>query len=470
VSDLDFDGEEVASPGLPGFLQDPLGALRRRWKWMLPVLLLGLAGSAAVVSGMTPTYLATATVLVRSQQIPESFVRPTVEEDPLRRVDEMVGQVLTQERLGQLVDEHGLYADRARSEPRSEIVGRVRRNIEIAPAPGFAPGRGEAARIFTVSYEYDEPEAAAKVANEIAGLLPTESVRNRTRKARATTEFLRRELDAAEVALRDQNARITEFKERYRGELPGELQANLGKLERLQAQRQSLALQIAESANRVAALAAQGQAAAAGGSGGATDPGARLEQLRAQLAAERAVHTDRHPTVVALQQEIAALEAALGSGETGSGSTTAALVAAENVTLRELRSQLRATEAELADLDARVGRTPARAEDLSALEEKATVLRESYLEFLRKVQEAELAENLEATQSGERVSVLNWATPPTRPERARWKYLVVGIIASFGAAAAVGVLLETFDPVLLSPAQMEAASDLPVLGSVPRIA
>jgi capsular polysaccharide biosynthesis protein len=47
---------------------------------------------------------------------------------------------------------------------------------------------------------------------------------------------------------------------------------------------------------------------------------------------------------------------------------------------------------------------------------------------------------------------------------------VVGIIASFGAAAAVGVLLETFDPVLLSPAQMEAASDLPVLGSVPRIA
>jgi uncharacterized protein involved in exopolysaccharide biosynthesis len=144
-------------------------------------------------------------------------------------------------------------------------------------------------------------------------------------------------------------------------------------------------------------------------------------------------------------------------------------VAAENVTLRELRSQLRATELELADLDSRVGRTPARTEELGALEEKATVLRESYLEFLRKVQEAELAENLEATQSGERVSVLNWASPPTRPERARWKYLVAGIIASFGAAAAVGVLLETFDPVLLSPAQMEAAADLPVLGSVPRI-
>ena len=59
--------------------------------------------------------------------------------------------------------------------------------------------------------------------------------------------------------------------------------------------------------------------------------------------------------------------------------------------------------------------------------------------------------------------------PFYRPERARWKYLVVGIIGAFGAAAAVGVLLETFDPVLVSTAQMEAASDLPVLDSVPRI-
>jgi len=467
MSAADYDGEEVASAGLPGFLQDPVGAVRRRWRWMLPVFVLGLLGSAAFVWRLTPTYVATATVLVRSQQIPESFVQSTVEEDPLQRVDEMIGQVLTQDRISQLIDQQGLYADIARSTPRSELISRVRSEIEIAPAPGYAqPGRGESARIFTVSFEYEEPEAAAKVANEIAGLLPAESVRSRTRKARLTTEFLKRELAGAETALREQNARITEFKERYRGELPGELEANLGKLERLQSQRQSLALQIAESANRIATLAAQSGPAP----GRVVDPATRLEQLRAELASERARHTDKHPAVVALRDEIAALEAEIARGGGAGGSTTGtALVAAENVTLRELRSQLRATEAELATLDARVGNTPARAEELSALEEKVTVLRETYLEYLRKVQEAELAQNLEATQSGERVSVLNWATPPTRPERARWKFLVVGIIASLGAAAAMGVLLETFDPVLLSPTQMEEASDLPVLGSVPRI-
>jgi uncharacterized protein involved in exopolysaccharide biosynthesis len=466
VSGPELDLDESRSPGLPDFLQDPIGVLRRRWPWMLPVLLLGLAGTTLLVLRITHTYLATATVLVRSQQIPESFVRPTVDEDPLQRIDEMVGQVLTRDRIDQLIDEHDLYPDRQASEPRSELIGRVQSNIEIAPAPGYTNvARGDSARIFTVSFEYEQPETAARVANEIAGLLPAESVRNRTRKARLATEFLRRELESADRELREQDARIREFKERYRGELPGELQANLGKLERLQAQRQSLALQIAESANRVAALAAESPRG-----GDATDGPSRLEQLKARLAAERAVKTDRHPEVVALRQAIANLEAEIEQNPGATGSASSQLVAAEHVTLRELRSQLRETEAELAALDARVGRTPARQEELAALEEKASVLRETYLDFLRKVQEAELAQNLEATQSGERVSVLNWATPPTRSERSRVKYLVAGLLATMLGTVAVGVLLEIFDPVLLSVDQMESAGDLPVLGSVPRIA
>jgi len=465
MSQADFD-EESGGPGLPGFLGDPVGAVRRRWAWMLPVLLLGLVGTTVVVRNIQPTYVATATVLVRSQQIPEAFVRTTVDEDPLQRVDEMVGQVLTRDRVSQLIDKHGLYAHLAESEPRSELIARVQSDIEIGAAAGYSNVSSEGARIFTVAFEYEEPTAAATVTNEIAGLLPTESVKNRTRQARTATEFLRRELEAADAELRAWNARITEFKERYRGELPGELQANLGKLERLQAQRQSLALQIAESANRVAALAAQEP-----GEGEGTSATARLERLKAELASARAVHTERHPDVIALQDAVAALEAELERNPPTSGRRGVAnqLVAAEQATLRELRSQLRETETELAALDVRVARTPARQEELAALEEKATVLRETYLEYLRKVQEAELAENLEATQAGERVSVLSWATPPTQPARSRLKYLVAGVMASLIGAVGVGALFEIFDPVLLSVSEMESAGDIPVLGTVPRI-
>jgi capsular polysaccharide biosynthesis protein len=98
------------------------------------------------------------------------------------------------------------------------------------------------------------------------------------------------------------------------------------------------------------------------------------------------------------------------------------------------------------------------------------VLRETYTEFLHKVQEAELAQSLEAAQHGERVSVLDWAGVPTQPQRTRWKYLAAGLVAALGLGLGVGIVLETFDPVLVSARQVERDSGLPVLGSIPRIA
>jgi uncharacterized protein involved in exopolysaccharide biosynthesis len=134
-----------------------------------------------------------------------------------------------------------------------------------------------------------------------------------------------------------------------------------------------------------------------------------------------------------------------------------------------LRSQLAQTERELEELGARVERMPAVQEQLAALEEKSTILREQYFEFLRKVQDSELSESLLLAQQSERVSVLNRAVPPRRPMRARWKFLALGLVASLGLSVWLGLVLEMTDPVLLTPGQVEAAGEIPVLASVPRI-
>jgi uncharacterized protein involved in exopolysaccharide biosynthesis len=134
-----------------------------------------------------------------------------------------------------------------------------------------------------------------------------------------------------------------------------------------------------------------------------------------------------------------------------------------------LREQLAQTDVEIRDLDARVANIPAREEELSALQQREQVLRENYLEFLRKVKEAELAENLERAQQGERVAVLDAAVPPSHPERERWKLAAAGLVASLGLGGLLAVFLEWRDPILASRAAVEAASGLPVLGSVPHI-
>jgi len=454
--------QDDASPdaaGLPDFVRDPVGLIRRRWMWML----IGAGASFLVLAGVvlllvTPGFLATATVLVNSQDIPDEFVQSTVEVDSFEQINALVGAILARERLAALVEKHGLYPDLREEVEFSELLAEFRENVTIEEQQGIGrQARNVTSKLFTVSFKAAEPEMAALVANELADALTGESIRNRQEKAELTTQFLRLQMEEIEAALRIQEGRVTEFKQTYRGELPSELESNLRKLERLQAQRQSLALQIAEAETRLATLA--GDQLPAG------SPESRLMNLRQRHAEELAVHTPEHPNVISLERQLQAVETAMANG-TASGFS---LAASTDRTIRELRVQLSATEAEIGELDAHVGLTPARQEELAALEQKTDVLRTSYLDFLNKVQEAELAENLESANKGEHVSVLDRAAVPTSPERSRLTFLAMALVLALGIGAGVGILLEITDPVVFGIRQLEDRYDFPVLGSVPRI-
>jgi uncharacterized protein involved in exopolysaccharide biosynthesis len=288
-----------------------------------------------------------------------------------------------------------------------------------------------------------------------------------------TADFLERELERSEVQLREQNQKIREFKESHRGELPSELAANLSKMDRLQLQRQSLSLQIAEAETRLATLVTRSSAAAAPD---VASPDASLLLLEQELAKQLSSRTDRHPDVVALRRRIAALEKDLEKDadltvaeNTKSPPSRLSLLEASQRTIEELKAQLAETESSLRLLDARVASTPARHEMMIALEERESVLREKYLEFLTKFQDAKLAQSLELAQHGERFSLVDPAVEPTRPVRERRRYAAFGGIVSLALAFGVGILLEIRDPVLLSADQLELVSQLPVLGSVSRI-
>ena len=51
-------------------------------------------------------------------------------------------------------------------------------------------------------------------------------------------------------------------------------------------------------------------------------------------------------------------------------------------------------------------------------------------EFLRKVEDAEMAQELESAQQGGRFTLVDEAEPRMNPKRARWKYLAAGLAAS----------------------------------------
>ena len=458
VVEGEIDGFE--SRGAPEFLRDPMGIIRRRWRWMLLALAAGTVATVLFVVLLNPRYLAESTVLVTSQQISEDFVRSTLPADSLERINALVGKILSRETLVEIIEEHDLYPELREFLTLGEIAIQMRGAISIGAMRGVAsPSRPQSAGLYKIAFEADRPDAAAAVANDLARRFTDESIRRRSDQARSTTEFLRRELKRAETELRVQTGKITEFKERSRGELPGDLTANLNRLDRLQQQRQSLALQIAEAQNRVTLLSGEE----------ATSPEDRLVALRSMLDAELAVNTERHPDVRSLRHRIEVLETRIDQ-RAGAGSDQGFSISnrrsSSQRTLKALEAQLAEAETQIRSLDRRVAHTPARQEKLAALEGKESVLRETYLEFLRKVEDAELAQQLEQTQRGERFSVLDLADPPTHPTKSRLKYLAAGLLASIACALGIGVVLEILDPVILTTHQLEQIADLPTLGSV----
>ena len=461
--------EELDAPaGLPTFLRDPLGLVSRRWPWIAVTFALGLAATGAVVRFYSPSYVAFATVLITSKRIPESFVRSTVTEDSFEHVNAMIGEILSREKLATVIEKHGLYKEFQKTLPMSDLTTLLRADIKVEMDPGATPtSQPETAHLLRISFDNTDPRVAADVANDLADLFTRASIQQRSQQSELTTEFLSRELAQAEEALKEQNRKITEFKERYRGELPEEQDANLHRLELLQQQRQSLAAQIGEANTRIAMMAA--------GAGGGATPESRLDQLRARLTTELASgHTEQYPDVIGLRREIASLEAETAKQSTeakeGAVASQATVIQSAQRQVVALQGELARTEAELNELQTRIIRTPARQEEESALLEKANVLRENYTDDLRKVKEAELAESLETAQQGERFSVMDPAIPPTHPKISSAMILAAGSVFSLLLAAAVGALLELRDPVLGNAGQLEAELGAPPLGSVIKIA
>jgi len=462
--DNDHDYEEESSE-LPAFLMDPRGVIRRRWRYMLIAVTVGIIASLVMVLRQQAMYTAEATILIKRQRIPENLVRSTVQEDSFQILNALLGEVLSREYLSEMIAELGLYPELRESMTMDEIITLMRTQIEIEAREGIQlQRRDEGARIIAIRFEYTDRIIAAKVANAVASGLTDVSLRSRSDQARVTTDFLRREFKRSEAALEKQNRAISEFQQSYHGELPSELEANLRHLQRLQEQRQSLALQISESESRLASITLGLQ------EGRHLSPSEeRLEELRDKLAEVEGLYTEEHPSVLSTRRQISALEEIISKRQyKNSAFDHNSLVTATQNEIRLLRQQASEVETKIIDLDERVARTPIRQEEISKLEQTASVLNENYINALRKVQEAELAQSLENAQQGARLSLLDEAQPPARANGKRLKYALAGVIGSLGLAFLIGAILEMLDPFVISSRQIEKLTQFPVLGVIPK--
>ena len=261
-------------------------------------------------------------------------------------------------------------------------------------------------------------------------------------------------------------------------------------------------------------------------------PNERLRSIREQYLSQLSLYTPRHPSVATLKREIYGLEVQVGGGsaaialleqleeayngladarastpvdstevqslesrigELGSqiknmprrdvsaGSTTAA----DNPAYVSIRGQQQSAESERQSLLARRGQLLAQISDLEQRQIRAPDVEREYAALMRELQgeqgkfaevrqkllDAQLSQNLESEQKGERFTLIEPPIQPQKPVRPnRLAVLGIGMVLALGAAVAMLVLLEAVDTRVHGRRQIEILFGAPPIATIPWVA
>lgn len=461
---------------------DRIWALWDRRKWLgIVVFLLPLTAAVAVIMALPDLYQSTALVMVERQQVPESFVRPTVTSELEIRLYTISQEILSRSRLESLITRMGLYPDLKGRGSSEEAVDRMKRDIRLDLKSADVNERRGMTTSFALSYRGRDPQTVAVVTNMLASFYIEENLKARERQASGTAEFLKFQLTDAKKRLDEQEARMGELQRRYLGELPQQLQGNLATLESLSQQlrmNNDNQIRMAERRDQLAAALAQARL----NSGGPEPDEVRLARLQQELTSLRIKYTDLWPDIIRIKDEIARLEKQLA--EPKPKVDPKAVAGPPTPEVMRLTETLRTAETELKlakqdeqrlrqsiqTYQARLDNAPKREQEYLDATRDYQTTKELYHTLTKKYDDALLAESMEQRQKGEQFRIIDSALPSSTPAAPRRSRLLV---ASFALSLVLGagsmVLMELLDTSFHSTHALRAYTTVPVLVNIPRI-
>ena len=435
--------------------------------------------------------------MLSPQRVPDSYVKTTVTSRLEDRLGTLSDQILSRSRLERIILDLNVYPQLRRRYAMEDVVQRMRLDIDI---------KVESKESFRVSYVNDNAVVAQKVTERLASLFIEESLRDRENVADDTNRFLESQLDDAKRRLVDQEKKLEEYRRKYSGQLPTQVQANLQAIQNAETRRNAAAAAIDRARERRTALQQQladlGQTTAAalapapapttattpeGIAGGTTAQ--QLEAARATLAVLRVRNTPDHPDVRIIERRIRELEDKLQK-ETenpvtgGSSASISPAEVARQRRLKEINAEIASVDQQLADyaeedrrlgaqvrdLQAKVDSVPTRESELVELTRDYATLQSSYQSLLAKREESKIAANMERQNIGGRFNILDPARVPERPFSPDRKMLTtIGGGIGLGLGLLLVGLIEYRDSSMRNEDDATRILALPVLAVVPLV-
>jgi polysaccharide chain length determinant protein (PEP-CTERM system associated) len=488
---------EVEDRGSDFELADILAIVKRR-KWHILVPAVGFSVITIAVTVLwPPVYRSEATILIEQPDVPPDLVSSTVTSYADQRIAVIKQRAMTTDNVVALINKFDLYPEDRKRLPMTAVVDKVRSDVKVemksADVTDPSSGRPKKASIaFGVAAEYGDPRTAQKVANELVSVYLSENVRTRQRQAEETSKFLDAQADALKRHIDELEKKLSDLKIEHDGSLPEQRAYNTDALRRaedelkqLDARASVMAELRANAETELASLTPYGPYVLEGEQ--VLSPQDKLKALRVQLLTLSARYTEKHPDILTLRQEVAALEAQLAKGGAGSGGATDQRrggFAPDNPRFIQLQGQLTAldleahalarrraaVESEIAQINQRLAKTPVVEEEYRTLVRTLEFAQGDLAQLRQKRLSAELGESLEAERKSERFTLIDPPQVPPEPVRPkRLLVLGVGLFLSVGGGAGIALLAELLDPAVRGSKKLAALVGAPPLVIVPYI-
>jgi len=476
-------------------MDDYLAILRRRLKVILVPMLAAAVAGFVVSYGFSPKYTSQSMVLVVGQKVPSNYVTPVITADFTQRIQTLSQQVMSSSRLKPIIQALGL-----KPEEEGQVMDAIRSNLTVTPVitsmsaatPGGKkrPGTDQALPGFNVNYSDSDPKRAQKICNAITDAIVTENLQSRAEAAKDTTDFLDRQVEDAKRALDEHDSQLASFKNKYLGQLPGDIDNNMKMLMALTTQLD----QSTQSLNRAQqdksyteSLLAQ-QLAAWKSSQSNSNPQTletQLTTLQTQLIQLQSRYTDDHPDVIKTKTDIAKVQSKLdeiNKRTVNPAEASEKASANEPAEIRQMRLQIHQYEnviqqatsdqkrlqGQINIYQSRTNMSPGIEEQYKQLSRDYDNAQAFYRDLLTKKSSADLGKSMENQQQGEQMTVLQIAGAPDRPSFPnRLLFAAAGLAGGLGIGFLLGVWLEISDRSIRTERDAEAVMDLPLLISVP---
>jgi succinoglycan biosynthesis transport protein ExoP len=316
------------------------------------------------------------------------------------------------------------------------------------------------------------------VATRLAKLFLTYNQRSRQQAAQGAASFLAKQAEDVSHQMQALDEEVKVFKNQHGDALPEFVQRNESALDRDDHELEALEQQILQGEEKESLLAVQLSQTSPNmitNAGDLTD----LPTVRAKLAEAQERYTPDHPEVKRLKQALQTLSAQQATVTAGGVvanannpvyQTTASQLLSARKELAGMRAQAAKNRAEIDMYEQLLRKTPGVEREYSDIMRRRSSLQTTYQQIQDKLQNAQMAQNFETEQGGERFTLLRAAYPahlPVYPNRIG--LILLGVVLGFALAGVAVAIAENSDSTIRDVNDFPMFGDAQVLASIPII-